>query len=159
MITLSLSELKALGPCNMHNRRAWFGVTGRKRLDVVKALAAGATKDDILWVAVKLGRQDLCVRFALLCAQRVAYLNSDPSVQRALNAAQAWLDRPNKITANAAAKAAAYAAANAAAAKREVWVTATAILDEALKIGKQSEPLDGARIIQRMDAAKKLVSV
>jgi hypothetical protein len=119
MITLSKSELEALDPCDMHRRRAMFGFTGRKRLNVIQALDAGASTQDILWVASRLDRKDLCVRFALLCAQRVAYLNRDQRVQKALDTAQAWLGRPSAETANAAYAAtnayAAYAAANAAA--------------------------------------------
>src|ERR1700676_768986 len=96
MITISLAELEALKPCSIKpGIRDRFGRSGHERLDTRTALEAGASFGNILWVAAKLGRKDLCVRFALLCAQRVAYLNPDPGVQAALDAAQAWLDNPS----------------------------------------------------------------
>lgn len=110
MLSLTFAELETFGPCNLEARRAWF--KGRKRLTVRTALRARATAEDILWVAGQLGRKDLCVKFALLCAQRVAHLNPDPRVQAALDATQAWLDAPTEANADAAkaANAAAWAA-------------------------------------------------
>ena len=121
MITLSFAELSAMAPCRLGERRSWFGTSGRKRLNVVQALNAGASFEDILWVAMKLGRKDLCVRFALLCAQRTVYLNSAPSVQKALDATQKWLDNPSDKTAYAA-----YAAAYAAYAANAAYAAAYA---------------------------------
>jgi len=60
--------------------------------------------------------------------------------------------------ADAAGRAAseAHAAADAAdAAGRKIWVLATGILDEALRIGKQAEPLDTAQVVERMAAIRQ----
>lgn len=91
-ITLSPTELRALRPCS--DRTHLFG--GRSRMNAAQALSAGATIPDLLWVAAKLGRKDLVVRFALACAQRVAHHNSDPRVQAALDATQNWLNDPTE---------------------------------------------------------------
>jgi hypothetical protein len=99
-ITLTLAQLEALNPCDFEGRKALYG---RKRsLSAVQALEAGASISDLLWVAGRLGRKDLCVRFALLCAQRVAHLNSDPRVQAAIDAGFAWLNSPMGAAARAA---------------------------------------------------------
>jgi hypothetical protein len=100
-------------PCSLQERLALFG--SRKSLTAEQALSAGATISDICWVVGRLGRKDLLVRFALACAQRTAHLNSDPRVQKALDAAQAWLDDPRDST-TYAADAAEYAAKTAFAA-------------------------------------------
>jgi hypothetical protein len=116
-IRLSYEQVKALRPCSL-DKIPEFGT--RKTMTAKQALKAGVSVDDLLWVASKVGRRDLCVRFALACAQRIAHLNTDPRVQKALDATQAWLNNPCLETANAAAyaanaaKAAAYAAAYAA---------------------------------------------
>jgi hypothetical protein len=112
-ITLTRDQVAALRPCS--DRSHLFG--RRKKMGARQALKAGASVDDLLWVANKLGRRDLCVRFALACAQRVAHLNPDPRVQAALDATQAWLDSPTPETdaARAAARDAARAAARDAA--------------------------------------------
>ena len=70
-------------------------------------------------MAGQIGRKDLCVRFALACAQRVAYLNPDPRVQAALHVTQAWLDVAGGAwaawAAGDVARAVAWAAGDAAA--------------------------------------------
>jgi hypothetical protein len=119
-IKLTRDQVKALRPCS-DSHIPDFG--RRKAMTAAQALAAGATIEDLLWVADKLGREDLCARFGLECAQRVAYLNSDPRVQAALDATQAWLDNPGPET--AAARAAAWAAARAAA-RAAAWAAARA---------------------------------
>ena len=112
-IALTPAEVAALRPCS--DRSHLFG--RRKKMNARQALEAGASIADLLWVADKLGRKDLCVRFALACAQRVAHMNPDPRVQAALDATARWLDdpTPENYAARAAARAAAGAAARAAA--------------------------------------------
>jgi hypothetical protein len=114
-ITLTVEQLMALDPCEPSRRRALF--RDRTSMNAREALEAGASISDLLWVAGRLGRKDLCVQFALACAQQVAHLNPDPRVQKALDAAQNWLDNPDSdsaYAAYAATRAAAYAAAYAA---------------------------------------------
>lgn len=112
-IKLTRAQVVALGPCS-ENRIPDFG--RRKSMTAAQALEAGATIDDLLWVAGRLGRKDLIVHFALACAQRVAHLNPDPRVGGALGAAAAWVADPSEENRTAAwAAGAAGAAARAAA--------------------------------------------
>ena len=67
-ITVTRDELRAMNPCDVDSRMKLFG--RRKRLSAAQAMEAGASVRDILWVAYRLGRKDLCVKFALACAQR-----------------------------------------------------------------------------------------
>jgi len=114
MLRLTKDALIALKPCDLDDRLRLFGQ--RKSMTARQALDAGATVGDLLWVLGAVGRKDLCVRFALGCAQAVAHLSTDPRVEAALAATQAWLDDPsenNRLAAAAAAAAAAYAYAYA----------------------------------------------
>ena len=135
-IRLTRAQVVALNPCS-ENHIPDFG--RRKSMTASQALDAGTTIPNLLWVAGRLGRKDLCVRFALACAQRVAHLNPDARVQAALDATAAWLADPtdrNKAAAWAAAsaaRAAAWAAAWAArvsaaasAAEYAAWAAASA---------------------------------
>lgn len=117
MLQITRKELLALRPCNAESRAALF-VDDATPLTMQEALDKGVLIPDLLWVAARLGRVDLCVRFALACASRVAYLNTDPCVQAALDATQAWLDNPCQETADAAARAAYVARAATRAATR-----------------------------------------
>jgi hypothetical protein len=47
------------------------------------------------------------------------------------------------------------AAADAAAAKKEIFTIAVAILDEAIKLGNQAEPIEATLINQRMESIKR----
>jgi len=116
-IRLSREELTALDPCDQDRRLALFG--RRKYLTARLAMEAGATVSDLLWVAGRLGRKDLCVKFALACAQRTAHLNPDQRVQAALDATAAWLANPCEDTQSAAwsAAEAAWSAARSAEAR------------------------------------------
>lgn len=97
-VTLTPAQLAALRPCADYSHL--FG--DREQMDARQALEAGASVDDLLWVAGRLGMARECVRFALLCAERVAHMNPDPRVRAALDAAQAWLDDPSVATSDAA---------------------------------------------------------
>src|ERR1700744_5327292 len=108
MLKISQDELRALKPCNVDERIKLFG--RRKPLNVAQAFKAGVSIRDVLWVLGRSGRKDLCVRFALESAQRVAHHSSDPRTQKALDATKAWLDNPTEVNRKAAADAA-YAAA------------------------------------------------
>ena len=121
-MTLSVTrdELTAMQPCGLEERLKLFG--RRESLNTKQALAAGVSISDVLWVAGKLGHKRECVLFALRCAQRVAHLNTDPRVQAALDATQAWLDNPTDETAGVAG--AAGAAAWAAEAAVDAWAAA-----------------------------------
>lgn len=115
MIKLTYAQLAALQPCALESRKTLFGK--RKTLTAAQALAAGASIPDLLWVAGRLGRKDLCVKFALACAQRVAHHNTDPRVQAALDATAAWIADPseeNRQATDATARAAWAAATRAA---------------------------------------------
>ena len=103
-IRLTKAELTALDPCGLDDRLKLFG--RRKSMDARQALEAGVSIDDLLWVAGSLGRKDLCVRYALACAQRVAHLNPDPRVQAALDATAAWIADPSEVNRDAARDAA-----------------------------------------------------
>ena len=153
MLKITLSELLALKPCFPKERKALFG--RRKTMDVATALKRGATIHDILWAAAKVGRRDLCIKFALACAVRAekfdktgtskscndataAYI-ADPSPanletlrgkRQAANAAAYATNAPYATTAayaaNAAAADAAYANANAARATADAANAANA---------------------------------
>jgi hypothetical protein len=113
-IKVTLEEVLALNPCDHEERIALFGK--RKSMSAATALKLGVSFEDILWVAAHIGRKDLCVQFALECAQRVAYLNPDPRVQAALDATANYLADPcSRIAGKAwAAGNAAWAASDAA---------------------------------------------
>ena len=131
-IKLTREQLTALDPCDLDVRLQLFG--RRKSLTARQALDAGATVADLLWVLGKLGRKRECVLFALGCARAVAHLNTDPRVQGALDATQAWLDDPseaNRLAAAAAARAAARAADAAYAAADAARAAAYAAADAA----------------------------
>ena len=112
-ITLTRAEAAALKPCSL-DKLDVFG--DRDRLNAREALEAGASVDDLLWVAGQLGLKREIVQFTVAVAERVAHLNPDPRVKAALDAAQAWLDDPseeNRAAARAAAAAAACVASTA----------------------------------------------
>lgn len=120
-LSITLDALLALGPCDAESRSTQFG--RRKTMTAAQALKAGASVRDILWVAARMGRKDLCVRFALACARRVAHLSKDPRTQAALDAAQTWLGDPSEENRTAARRA--YAdAADAAATYAAAYVEA-----------------------------------
>jgi hypothetical protein len=99
-ISITRDQLAAMNPCDAESRLKMFG--RRKTMNVKQALAAGATISDILWVAGQLGLKRQSVQFALACAQRVAHLNTDPRVQKALGATQLWLDADTDAAGDAA---------------------------------------------------------
>ena len=134
--SITKEELKALDPCDLDERLELFG--GRERLTVAQALEAGATVEDVLWAAGRMGHKAECVRFAVACAESVAHLNTDPRVQEAIDAAKAWVDSPTEE--NATAAYAAYAAARAAAAYAA---------DVAARAGK---PFDGKTLLLKIFA-------
>ena len=107
--TITLDQLIAWKPCDLSTRKALFA--SRANLSVSQALDAGATVSDILWVAKKLELTLECVVFAIRCAENVAHLNSDPRVQKAIDAAKNYVKNP-------APRAAAYAGYAARAAAR-----------------------------------------
>ena len=102
--SITREELKALNPCDLDERLELFG--GRERLTVAQALEAGATVEDVLWAAGRMGHKAECVRFAVACAESVAHLTPDPRVRAAIDAAKAWIASPTEE--NAAAAYAAY---------------------------------------------------
>ena len=68
-----------------------------------------------------------CIKFAVFCAEQVKYLNDDPAIDAAIDAAKVWLASPNEENADAARTAAnaaytAYCATNAAAAVAAYYV-------------------------------------
>lgn len=116
-LSITRDELLAFNPCGGADRLALFG--RRKSLTAAQALKAGASVRDVLWVVGRMGRKDLCVRFALAAAQRVAHLDRTGTAQPCLDAAGAYVadpSEPNLTTLRNVRSAAAYAAAAAAAA-------------------------------------------
>ena len=132
-LSITRDQLASFDPCDLPARLKLFGK--RKRLTARQAIAAGASIRNVLWVMGRVGRKDLCVRFALACAQRVAHLNPDPRVQAALDATSAWLADPTEekrlATRNASAaatSASATSAATSAAQQTDIaWQTDTLI--------------------------------
>ena len=114
-IRISKEELLDFSPCDAGRRLALFG--RKKYLTAKQALEAGATISDLLWVAGRLRLKKQCVQFALASAQRAVHLNSDPRVQAALDATQAWINNPTEEN-RAAARAAACAVEDTARAAR-----------------------------------------
>jgi len=60
--TYTLDDILALRPCDPDRRRALFA--DARTLTAREALERGATVQDLLWVAGKMGRKAGCVRFA-----------------------------------------------------------------------------------------------
>ena len=150
-IRLTRAQVVALNPCS-ENHIPDFG--RRKSMTASQALDAGTTIPNLLWVAGRLGRKDLCVRFALACAQRVAHLNPDARVQAALDATAAWLADPtdrNRAAAWAAARAAARAAAWAARAAdaAEAADTASWAADAAAWAARAADAAEDAEDAER----------
>ena len=153
-IRLTRAQVVALNPCS-ENHIPDFG--RRKSMTASQALDAGTTIPNLLWVAGRLGRKDLCVRFALACAQRVAHLNPDARVQAALDATAAWLADPTDrnraaawasgVLARAAARAAAWAARAADAA--EAADTAARAADAAARAARAAEDAEDAEDAER----------
>jgi hypothetical protein len=76
----------------------------------------------------------------------------------AAQAAAAQAAAAAAYAADYAAAAAAYAAYAADAADAEIiWTVAVTILDEAIRLGKQAEPIETALVAERMERAKVLV--
>ena len=123
-LSINKTDLLALKPCDPAQRAALFG--RRKSLTAAQAFEAGATIRDVLWVLGKLGRKDLCIEFALQCAQRVAPLDKRGTAQPCIDATRAYVAEPTeenlaalrhrRAAAADDAADAAYAAAAAAAA-------------------------------------------
>ena len=146
-ITLTREALIAMDPCDLPERLGRFG--DAESMDIRQAFEAGFTIRDILWVAGEMGLKSDCVRVAIFAAKQVAHLNTDPRVQAAIDAAQAWVDNPSQDAAYAAhaadaARAAAYAAADAAyaahaadAARAAAYAAADAAADAAYAAVKQ----------------------
>ena len=114
MITLTRSALVQFAPCDIESRLARFDSTGKKRLTIQEAFAAGFTVSDVLWIAGKLGLATDCARVAIFAAQQIAHNNTDSRVQAAIDAAQSCINAIGTNAAAYAANAAADAAANAA---------------------------------------------
>ena len=112
MLKITLSELLALKPCNPESRKALFG--RRKTMGVATALKRGATIHDILWAAAKVGRRDLCIKFALTCAVRAEKFDKTGTSKSCNDATAAYVADPSpanletlrgkRQAANAAAK-------------------------------------------------------
>lgn len=101
-MSISLAELKEFHPCRPEERFRLF--ESRTTLSVSQALKLGVSIDDILWVAGRLGQKDLCVKFALGCAQHISHLSTHWASEAA-----AWASEAARYAAGAAAGAAGYA--------------------------------------------------
>ena len=125
-------QLIAMRPCNLNKHIALFNK--HKELSAGQAFAAGASIRDLLWVAGRLGRKELCVKFALACAVRAGHFTKDRRVHDCLKATQAYIDAPTNVNldtlkvarrnADAAAYAAAAYAADTAYAERQKEIKA-----------------------------------
>lgn len=85
-IRLTYAELEAMGPCSPSERKALWG--GRKYLTPELAFAAGASLNDLLWVAGKLGLKVQLADFASRCAAEVSHLISGSSGSHAGHSAR-----------------------------------------------------------------------
>ena len=97
-ITVTKDQLAAMDPCDLDKRLALFG--RRKAMNAKQAFAAGASIRDLLWVARRLGRKDLCIKFALACAQRVEHLNKSGKAKACNDATAAYLAEPSSDNLN-----------------------------------------------------------
>jgi hypothetical protein len=114
MKTLTYKELLALKPCEAGARASLFD--GDAPATAAQAFERGASVKDVLWVMGELGMSRECAQVALFAARLVAHHNSDPRVQAAIDATQAWLDDPSAENRSAASDAAYAARATAYAA-------------------------------------------
>jgi len=137
MLKLTQQQVVDLKPCSL-SKIPNFGRF--KSLSAKQALNLGVSIEDLLWVAGRIGRKDLCVQFALECAQRVVHYNSDLRVQAALDATQKWLDKPNETNTRAAEAAGAAARAAEAAA----WAAGAAWAAEAARAAAEAAWAAGA---------------
>ena len=161
MITLTKDQLKVFRPCG--DQIKLFGKLNE--MNAQQAFDAGASIRDLCWVAQKLGRKDLLVRFALKCAQSVVHLSTDPCVQAALDATQTWIDNPSEknrlaafaaFAADAAGYGAVYAAAAAAAAAAVyAAAAASAAADAVYAAAAASAAADAAGYAAAASAARK----
>jgi hypothetical protein len=123
MLRISKDELMSFNPCDPESRVVLF--ERRKYLDVKIALNAGVSIHDILWVVGKLGRKDLCVKFALACAVRVEALDKTGAAKRCNEAVGKYVANPSPETAawsaRSAAQSAAWSAAWSDAAQSAAW--------------------------------------
>jgi hypothetical protein len=110
--TLTRAALIDMKPCDLSERLALFG--DADSLTTEQALAAGATVDDILWIAGRLRLTDGIVEFAERCATRAKGYATAAAVARyaARSADAAAVVAADAAT--AAADAARYAATAAA---------------------------------------------
>ena len=125
--TITFDQLASWSPCDLDKHKLLFASSAT--LSVSQALDAGATVSNILWVAGKLELTMDCVIFAIRCAEKVVHSNSNPRVQKAIDAAKNYVKNPSDYAIDAlraadyeadyaavcAARATVYAAADAAA--------------------------------------------
>ena len=86
-MTITKTQLLALRPCDPSSREQLFA--RRKTLSVKQAFAAGVSIRSVLWVLGRLRRTDICVEFALQCAERAVRFTKDPRPQACIDAADA----------------------------------------------------------------------
>ena len=118
MKKITVREIMKLGPCDRYNIFTIFKLIkfGKTPLEI---LGLPISKSDKFWLLLRPDYIPIKQLHILACdfAQEVAYLNSDPRVQAAIDAKRLWID--GKITDEELKKArdaayAAYAAARAA---------------------------------------------
>lgn len=127
-LKITRDELLALNPCDGDARLALFGP--RKSLTAAQALKAGVSIRDVLRAAEQKGRKDLCVRFALLAAQRIALFDKSGTAQPCLDAANTYAADPSAANLSALRKK--YAAVRAANAAANAAVRAAVVVPDGL---------------------------
>ena len=143
--TLTVAKLAKLRPCAERMQAMRAALPARKRINAAEAVAAGATLDDLVWVASAVARTDADVERRVRlwladCAARVLPIfekerPADPHVREAIVAARDYAR--GRIT--AAARAAAWDAARDAA-----WAAAKAAAKAAARDAARAAAWDAA---------------
>ena len=115
---MTREQVVSLSPCSLSKIPDF----GRKKYFTPKdAFDAGVSTSDFMWLLGKTGHKWVAVKMALLYAQNVSDLNSDPRVREAIDAGWRCVENPSDAAAYAA-----YAASRAASAADAAYAAASA---------------------------------
>jgi len=144
MVTLTLSQVKALKPCSGRWNFVSAALPADTAISAQQARDAGCTFNDMVWLASVLARTDKAIERRVRhwladCATRVLHIYerdypTDMRVRDAITAARDFADDRIRAAARAAARDAAWAAAGAAAgaaARAAAWAAARAAARDA----------------------------
>jgi hypothetical protein len=140
------------------------GTADKPEVELARAeLIIMRTKLDILSLVTNAAAQAAAADAAGQAAAAYAAAAAASAVSAAVSAAAYAAYAAYAADAAASAVSSAYAAVSAAAYAADaadaeiIWTVAVTILDEAIRLGKQAEPIETALVAERMERAKVLV--